>query len=339
MRHFIAGFLLTLACASLDAALPLALLGKQIIQSIVQSLVEDAIHATLLATLGPCDGALASSALTNAQALLGSRGGMPSLPGGIPGLPPGIPGGGGMSALPAGVPGLPPGLAGGGAMTGAAGGLGAMAGAGALAGGLGGLPIGNLSALGVGGSTEHLPPQMREMMRNQLEEELRERRADQRKRGLTPEQIEAEDRQLAQEQLHQAEEIMAMLRDSQPLSTAELDEFVSQYEKLSKLAPDGAPCSPESLRRLLAPAAAVPMAAGPIRMMLRSFHALDRGMVEARQTFAAMTPADQAEFVRQMSDQIEDWSEEDRQGFASLLRTNPFGMPEPLRDELLKKLN
>jgi hypothetical protein len=332
MRHFIAGFLLTFACASLDAALPLALLGKQIIQSIVQSLVEDAIHATLLATLGPCDGALASSALINAQALLGSRGG-------IPGLPSGLPGGSGMPALPAGVPGLPPGLAGGGAMTGAAGGLGAMAGAGALAGGIGSLPIGNLSALGVGGSTERLPPQMREMMRKQLEEELRERRADQRKRGLTPEQIEDEDRQLAQEQLRQSEEIMAMLRDSQPLSTAELDEFVSQYEKLSKLAPDSAPCSPESLRRLLTPAAAIPMAAAPIRMMLRSFHEIDRGMVEARQTFAAMTPADQAEFVRQMSDQIEDWSEENRQGFGSLLRTNPFGMPEPLRDELLKKLN
>lgn len=72
MRCFIAGLVLTFGCASLDAALPLALLGKQIIQSIVQSLVEDAIHATLLATLGPCDGALASSALTNAQALLGT---------------------------------------------------------------------------------------------------------------------------------------------------------------------------------------------------------------------------------------------------------------------------
>jgi len=331
--------LLTLGCASLEAALPLALLGRQIVKSIVQSLVEDALHATLLATLGPCDGALASSALSNAQALLGGRGGMPSLAGGIPGLPAGLPGGSPMPALPAGMPGLPPGLAGGGAMAGAGGALGALTGTGALAGGLGGLPIGNLSALAIGGRPEDLPPPMREMMRKALEEELRERRADQKKRGLTPEQIEAEDRRLAQEQRQQGEEMMAMLRESTPLSAAELDEFVSQYEKLSKLAPDGAPCSPASMRRLLAPAAAMPMAAGPIRMMLRSLREVDQRMVEARQTFAAMTPEDRADFARQMTEQIEDWSEQDRQGFASLLRANPFGMPEALRDELLKKLN
>jgi hypothetical protein len=40
-----------------------------------------------------------------------------------------------------------------------------------------------------------------------------------------------------------------------------------------------------------------------------------------------------------MSDQIEGWTEVDRQAFASLLRANPFDMPLPVRDELLKRLN
>jgi hypothetical protein len=83
----------------------------------------------------------------------------------------------------------------------------------------------------------------------------------------------------------------------------------------------------------------LPMTAGPIRMMLRSFSELDKEMSEARRTFAAMTPQDRADFVREMADQIEDWSEVDRQAFASLLRANPFDMPLPLRDELLKRLN
>jgi hypothetical protein len=177
------------------------------------------------------------------------------------------------------------------------------------------------------------------MIEESREEELRERRAEQEKRGLTPAQIEAEDRQIAKEQLRDAEEMVAMLRESKPLSSAEVDEFVAIYERFSKIVPDSAQCSPESLRRVLAPAMVMPMTAGPVRMMLRSFRELDREMSEARRTFAAMTPEDRADFVRQMSDQIEDWSEVDRQAFASLLRANPFDMPPPLRDDLLKRLN
>ena len=63
MRRWIAALLLAVGCGPIEAALPLALLGKQLVQSIVESLVEDAIHASLRALLGPCDGALASAAL------------------------------------------------------------------------------------------------------------------------------------------------------------------------------------------------------------------------------------------------------------------------------------
>jgi hypothetical protein len=326
LRRLIAALLLTAGCASLEAALPLALLGKQIVQSIVESLVEDAIHASLRALLGPCDGALASAALTNVQAVVGSRGAVPGLPAGIPALPPGMAGAVGASS----------GAVGAGAMAGVGT---AIAGPEALSGPVGSLAADMASSLGVGGGAAGFSPPIRQMIEQSREEELRERRADQKKRGLTPAQIEAEDRQIAKEQLREAEEMVAMLRDSKPLSGAELDEFVAIYERYAKLAPDGAQCSPESLRRVLAPAMVIPMTASPIRMMLRSFRELDKEMTEARRIFAAMTPEDRADFVRQMSDQIEDWSEADRQAFASLLRANPFEMPLPLRDELLKRLN
>jgi ribosomal protein L16 Arg81 hydroxylase len=215
----------------------------------------------------------------------------------------------------------------------------AIAGPEALSGPVGSLAADMASSLGVGGGAAGFSPQIRQMIEESREEELRERRADQMKRGLTPAQIEAEDRQIAKEQLREAEEMVAMLRDSKPLSGAEFDEFVAIYERYAKLAPDGAQCSPESLRRVLAPAMVIPMTASPIRMMLRSFRELDKERTEARRIFAAMTPEDRADFVRQMSDQIEDWSEADRQAFASLLRANPFDMPLPLRDELLKRLN
>jgi len=327
MRRWIAALLLTAGCGALEAALPLALLGKQIIQSLVESLVEDAVHASLRALLGPCDGALASAALTNVQAIVGSRGAVPGMPAGIPALPAGMAGAAGASAS-------------GGVAAGALAGVGtAIAGPEVLQGVLGDVPANTLSSLGLSDGAGGFSAQIRQMIETSREEEMRERRADQHKRGLTPAQIEAEDRQIAKEQLREAEETVAMLRESKPLSSAEVDEFVAIYERFAKLAPDSAQCSPESLRRVLAPAMVMPMTAGPVRMMLRSFRELDKEMSEARRTFAAMTPEDRADFVRQMSEQIEDWSEADRQVFASLLRANPFDMPLPLRDDLLKRLN
>jgi len=326
MRRWVAALFLMAGCGSPEAALPLALLGKQIVQSIVESLVEDAIHASLQALLGPCDGALASAALTNVQTIVGSRGAIPALPAGMPSLPAGMAAAAGASA----------GANGAGALAGVGT---AIAGPGALSGPIGAVATDMASSLGMSGGAEGFSPQIRQMIEQAREEEMRERRADQKQRGLTPAQIEAEDRQIAKEQLQEAEEMVAMLRDSKPLSGAEVDEFVAIYERFAKLAPDSAQCSPESLRRVLAPAMVLPMTAGPVRMMLRSFRELDKGMAEARRTFAAMTPEDRADFLRQMSEQIEDWSEMDRHAFASLLRANPFDMPLPLRDELLKRLN
>lgn len=66
-RRLIVALLLAAGCARLDAALPLALLGRQIVRSIVESLVADAIRALLRALLGSCDGALASASLTNVE--------------------------------------------------------------------------------------------------------------------------------------------------------------------------------------------------------------------------------------------------------------------------------
>lgn len=326
MRRLAVAILLIASCGPLEAALPLALLGKQIVQSIVEALVEDAIHASLRALLGPCDGALASAALTNLQAVVGSRGAVPGLPAGIPAVPPGMAAAVGASS----------GAVGAGALAGVGT---AIAGPGALSGPVGAVASDMASSLGMGGGAGGFSPQIRQMIEESREEELRERRAEQKKRGLSPAQIEAEDRQIAKEQLRDAEEMVAMLRESKPLSSAEVDEFVAIYERFSRIVPDSAQCSPESLRRVLAPAMVMPMTAGPVRMMLRSFRELDREMSEARRTFAAMTPEDRADFVRQMSDQIEDWSEVDRQAFASLLRANPFDMPPPLRDDLLKRLN
>jgi hypothetical protein len=326
MRRLAVAILLIAGCGSLEAALPLALLGKQIVQSLVEAIVEDAIHASLRAVLGPCDGALASAALTNLHSVVGNRGTVPALPAGTPSLPAGMAGAAGASS----------GAAGAGALAGVGT---AIAGPAALSGPMGDLAADMASSLGMGGGAAGFSPPIRQMIEESREEELRERRADQKERGLTPAQIEAEDRQIAKQQLRDAEDMVAMLREPKPLSSAEIDELVAIYERFAKLAPDDARCSPESLRRVLAPAMVLPMTAGPIRMMLRSFSEIDKEMSEARRTFAAMTPQDRADFVREMSDQIEDWSEVDRQAFASLLRANPFDMPLPLRDELLKRLN
>lgn len=319
-RHrVLAAILLSLCCAQPGAALPLALLGQEIVRSIVRSLVEDAIHSSLIAALGPCDGALASGALTGAQALLDSRGPVPAMPA----LPTG------MAAVPSALLSTPS-VPGGQAVAGASSALGAVAGAGALGAGVGALPLGNL--LG------DLQAQMRKAAEEERQAVLRERRADQKKRGLTAEQVEAEDRQAAQEELRDAEQMVAMLRDSRPLSAAELDEFVDHYARFAKLSSDAPQCSPGSLRRVLAPTMVLPMAAAPIRMMLGSLRELDKEMAEARRTFAAMTPDDREDFVQQMAAQFEEWSDEEREGFAALVRADALGMPQAMRDELLKRL-
>ena len=319
MRPWIVAWVLVLAAAQPHAALPLALLGKEIVKSIVQSLVEDAVHSALIATLGPCDGALASGALSSAQALVGSRGAVPGLPGGMPALPAGAP----IGVTQVGGPGV---AAAGGAL-------------GAAAGGAGLAIPGGPSMDGLAKGLDPLAQQMRKLLDEDSKERLREIRADQKRRGLTPEQIEAEDRKMIKEELETGEQMLAMVRDSRPLSAAELDEFVGHYARFAKFSPDAPKCSPESLRRLLSLTTVVPMTAGPIRTMLASLRGIDKEMADARRTFAAMTPADRAEFAREMAEQIEDWGDDERREFAGLLRSGALGLPAELRDELLRRLD
>lgn len=300
---------LALAAAPSRAAAPLALLGKEIVQAIIRSLLEDALHEALLPTLGPCDGALASGALSTAQALAQMRGGagmagLPPMPGGVPTLPGGIPMGSAMSGVP-------------GAM--------GMAGANAGGGAMGGIASSMYGVLG---------GQIAEM----VEEQRRERREDQRRRGLTREQIEAEDREETEEARELDRMTFEMLESKQPLSSAELDEFVAGYAKLAALAPEEAQCSPASLRRALAPATVMPMAAGPIRSMLKGLREMERNFAEARRTYAAMSEAERAEHVELMLAELPEWEPEERKWFAALLRSDLLGMPAAMRAALEARL-
>lgn len=64
---------LSLASVPCGGVGPLAFLAKEIVQGLVRSLIEDALHATLMAALGPCDGALVSGSLSVAQGLAAMR--------------------------------------------------------------------------------------------------------------------------------------------------------------------------------------------------------------------------------------------------------------------------
>ncbi len=308
---------LAVAAAPSRAAAPLALLGKEIVQAIIRSLVEDALHETLLRTLGPCDGALASGALSTAQALAQMRGGpgaagLPSMAGGVPSLP------GGLPALPGPIRGGP-------TMGGAPGAMG-LPGAGPGGAAMGGIASSMRDVLG---------GQMAEM----IEEQRRERRDDQRRRGLTQEQIDAEDREEMEEARELDRMTFEMLESKQPLSSAELDEFVAGYAKLAALAPDEAQCSPASLRRALAPATVMPMAAGPIRGMLKGLREMERNFAEARRTYAAMSEAERAEHVELMLAGLPQWEPEERKWLAALLRSDLLGMPAAMRAALEARLS
>lgn len=285
------------------AAGPLALLGKEIVQSLIQSLIEDAIHEALLRMLGPCDGALASGALSTVQALSVTRGGgmlgaLPAIPGGMPLVPGGMP----MGPATAGAP----------AALGAAG-----AGSGAMN------SIAN-SMYGVLGG------QIAEM----IEEQRKERREDQRRRGLSPEQIEAEDKEEMEEARELDRMTFEMLESRTRLSPAELDEFVAGYERLAKLAPGEATCTPASLRRVLLPATMMPMAAGPVRGMLKGIREMDNSFAEARRIYAAMSPDERTEHVELLLAELPSWDPQERKWLAALVRSDLLGMPPDMRAAL-----
>jgi len=302
-------------------ALPLALLGKEIVKELVRALIEDAIHTTLMATLGPCDGALASGALSTLQGIATMRSpAVPAMPAAIPGLP------GGMPALP---PGAAAGMPGGGA-----GAIAATVGGAAMASGFGGLPLSGEAR------ADDLPAFLRPMVQGMVDDQLRERREDQRKRGLTAEQIEAEDR----EQDRERREMLDALREMQaarPLSATEIDEFVQRYGRMASLMPDQGMCSPESLRRLLTltPITAIPMAAGQIRTMSSALAEMDAQFAQARRTYAAMSPAEREEHVRLMTEEIDQWDDEPRRLFARMLDTDALGVPQDMRAALRARLD
>jgi len=312
------------------AVAPLALIAKEVVSGIVRSLAEDLLHGALMAAMGPCDGAIASTALNTAQGFASMRGGaVPSLPPGLGVIP------GGMPAMPGGISGMPGGVPGAsGAMPGMAGGLMQMLGGGI---GPGGLPIGGMSGLlPSSGRLEDMPAPMREM----ILEERREYRESQRARGLTQAQIEEEDREVAETEVESERLVQAMMNDQRPLSTAELDEFIELYAKYSPMMPGGAACTPASLRRLLTvmPVSSMPMAAGPLRMVTASLREMDKQFAESRHAYAQMTPAERAENLDLITAEMTKWPPAQRDAFASLLKTDLLGMPTDMRDELARRL-
>lgn len=132
---------------------------------------------------------------------------------------------------------------------------------------------------------------------------------------------------------------IAGMQNATPLSTEEVDELVTRLVAFSEAVPDQPlPCSPGELKLVFNMSASMPMVSGPFRMMLDQFRAIDPRLAEARETFAKMSSAEQAEAVDLMLADAPSMSAEQRKQFAGFLQSDLLGLPATVRNELGARL-
>jgi hypothetical protein len=82
----------------------------------------------------------------------------------------------------------------------------------------------------------------------------------------------------------------------------------------------------------------MPMAAGPIRAMLKGMREMESSFAEARRTYAAMSASDRAGHVELLLGGLPQWGPEERKWLAALVLSDLLGMPPDLREPLDRSL-
>jgi hypothetical protein len=135
-------------------------------------------------------------------------------------------------------------------------------------------------------------------------------------------------------------QMMAGLQNAPPLSSAEVDELATRVAALSKALPpeQALPCSPEEFKAMFNASASMPMASGPMRMMLEQFRNMEQNARQVEQTFAKMSSAERTEAIDLMLAETASMDAEERQQFAAFLRSDLMGLPLSVREELRARL-
>lgn len=314
-----------------QAAGPLVLIAKQLVQAIIIDVIEAQVADMIRASFGPCKADLAEDAVDQSRKafdLLRSRGGPPGL---------GAVGNLGSLGSAAGALGAAPNAAAGASsvLTGAASALGgsdAARAAGALSSASGAMgsatatrgmeALGALGGqfgaqLGSGGSAE-----LERLMQSA---------------GGMPNMAAA-----GGADMQQALAMMQQMQNAKPLSPAELEELVLMLERFGKVADaiePGTGCSAGDYRRIFARASVATadprlggqpaaMISGVFRTLHTSLKDIDVKSAEAAQTFSKMGPEDQADFVASTVADLRARPPEQRRAFIAMLDAGMLGIPE-----------
>jgi hypothetical protein len=135
------------------------------------------------------------------------------------------------------------------------------------------------------------------------------------------------------------QQVLAGMQNAQPLSTVEVDELVDRLVVLSKAVPDvELPCSPADLKLVFNMSGSMPMASGPLRMMLTQFREMDARFKEVADSFAKMSSAEQSEAVDLMVAEAASLGPDERKQAAGFLQSDLFGLPPAVREQLRTRL-
>lgn len=316
---------LTLVIYPAQAAGPLVLIAKQLVQQIIVDFIEARVADTIRASFGPCKQDLAEDAIQGTRAVAGMlRGGGG---GGLAGLgAAGNLGSLGNISSAAGSLGAVPNTA---AAVGVVGAAGTVADRAASVGVITGSAASGLGALGIavpgmgGAGTPELS-------------QLAARMPNMPTGAIDPQQMAA----------------IQQMMTAKPLDPAELDELVRILERFGEVAEaiePGSGCSADDYRRMftrMSIMSADPriggmmsaMTGGMLRTMYTSFKQMEQSSAEAEQTFRQMSADDRTAYIDTM---VAEWSirpPEERRAALVMLDAGLLGVPDDMRATLRDRL-
>ncbi len=244
------------------------------------------------------------------------------------------------SAGPCGLPIAGPGAAG---LAGMLGGRGAMPGLGSIP-GAGKMPLSGAAGAargmlpfmpGMGGGMA-IPPGMEGMMKDQMAQAQAMMAKEQAEHGADVQDKEGIESPGAMPDMATA---MQAMQESEPLTSAEVEELATLLERMSTAIPSAAPqCKPGELKTVLQQASDSPMGGGVLRMMLGSMRDMQKNLDEARATFAKMPEPERGEYVETMAAEFRGWDKDNKQALFGMVETNFLGMPDTMKAQLLARL-
>ncbi len=244
------------------------------------------------------------------------------------------------SAGPCGLPIAGPGAAG---LAGMLGGRGAMPGLGSIP-GAGKMPLSGAAGAargmlpfmpGMGGGMA-IPPGMEGMMKDQMAQAQAMMAKEQAEHGADVQDKEGIESPGAMPDMATA---MQAMQESEPLTSAEVEELATLLERMSTAIPSAAPqCKPGELKTVLQQASDSPMGGGVLRMMLGSMRDMQKNLDEARATFAKMPEPERGEYVETMAAEFRGWDKDNKQALLGMVETNFLGMPDTMKAQLLARL-